>query len=65
MDLVADWEKPSDNQWTVPVGGGIGKLHRFGKQPVDFKLQVYSNVEKPTGGPDWSMMFAVKFLFPK
>ena len=63
--ITADWEKPSGDQWTVPVGGGIGKLHRFGKLPVDFKLQAYTNVEKPTGGPEWSTMFAVKFLFPK
>ena len=63
--FTADWEKPSSDQWTVPVGGGVGKLVRFGKQPVDFKLQAFSNVEKPEGGPDWSMMFAVKFLFPK
>lgn len=63
--LTADWEKSSSNQWTVPFGGGIGKLARFGKQPVDFKLQAFGNVEKPEGGPDWSMMFAVKFLFPK
>lgn len=63
--MTADWEKPSSNQWTVPVGGGIGKLARFGKQPVDFKLQAFSIVESPEGGPDWSMMFAVKFLFPK
>jgi hypothetical protein len=63
--ITADWERSSGDQWTVPFGGGIGKLHRFGKLPVDFKLQVFSNVEKPEGGPDWSMMFAVKFLFPK
>jgi hypothetical protein len=63
--MTADWEKPSSNQWTVPVGGGIGKLARFGNQPVDFKLQAFSVVESPDGGPEWNMMFAVKFLFPK
>ncbi len=63
--MTADWEQASGNQWTVPVGGGLGKLTRFGKQPVDFKLQAFSNIEKPEGGADWSMMFAVKFLFPK
>jgi len=63
--MTADWEKPSGDKWTIPVGGGIGKLHRFGKQPVDFKVQAFTNVEKPDGGPDWSMQFAVKFLFPK
>ena len=63
--MTADWEKPGSERWTVPLGGGIGKLVRFGKQPVDFKLQAFGNVVKPDGGPDWSMMFAVKFLFPK
>ena len=63
--ITADWEQYSGNQWTVPFGGGIGRLMRFGKLPVDFKLQAFGNVEKPEGGPDWSMMFAVKFLFPK
>jgi len=63
--MTADWEKPGDERWTVPLGGGIGRLVRFGKQPVDFKLQAFGNVAKPDGGPDWSMMFAVKFLFPK
>ena len=24
--ITADWEKSSSNQWTVPFGGGIGRL---------------------------------------
>lgn len=63
--MTADWEKPSGEEWTIPIGGGIGKLVRFGNQPVDFKLQGFGNVEAPDGGPEWSIMFAVKFLFPK
>ncbi len=62
---TADWTKDSTDRWTVPVGGGFGKLTRFGKLPIDFKLQAFANLEKPSGGPDWSMMFAMKFLFPK
>lgn len=38
---------------------------RFGNQPVVFKLQGFGNAEAPDGGPEWSIMFAVKFLFPK
>ena len=47
------------------VGGGIGRLVRFGKQPVDSKLAAYANVEKPDLGPDCSLQFQVKLLFPK
>ncbi len=48
----------------MPFGLKRGLL-RFGKQPVDFKVQGFGNVEKPDGGPEWSMMFSMKFLFPK
>lgn len=63
--FTADWEADSDEQWTIPVGGGAGRLVRFGKQPVDFKLAAYYNVEKPEFGPEWNLLFSVKFLFPK
>ena len=63
--ISANWEADSGNEWTVPLGGGAGRLVRFGKQPVDFKLMAFSNVEKPDFGPDWSAQFTVKFLFPK
>jgi hypothetical protein len=63
--ITANWDANEGNKWTVPIGAGVGKLHRFGKQPVDFKLVYYYNVEKPTIGADWSLLFSVKLLFPK
>ena len=49
----------------MPLGGGIGKMHKLGNQPVDFKLQGFYNVEAPEAAPDWSLQFVVKFLFPR
>ena len=63
--FVADWEADSDNTWTVPIGGGVGRLVRFGNQPVDFKVQSFWNAEHPDNTPDWNVQFQVKFLFPK
>ena len=63
--MTADWETESEDRWTIPVGGGLGKLARFGKLPVDFKLAAYYNLEKPQFGSDWAAQFTVKFLFPK
>jgi hypothetical protein len=63
--ITANWEASSGNRWTVPFGGGIGRLVKFGKLPVDLKLQGFYNVEKPSGAADWSLQFQVKFLFPK
>ena len=63
--MTANWEANSGDEWTVPLGGGFGRLIRFGKQPVDLKLMSYWNVEKPEFGADWSIQFTVKFLIPK
>ena len=49
----ADWEADSDNTWTVPVGGGFGKIFRIGKQPMNASVQAFYNVEKPDFGADW------------
>ena len=63
--MIADWEANSSNRYFVPVGGGAGRLLRFGQQPVDFKLQGFWNAEKPKGAADWSLQFQVKLLFPQ
>jgi hypothetical protein len=47
------------------MGGGVGKIHRIGKQPINLSFQGYYNVEHPTGGPEWSLRFQVQLLFPK
>jgi len=64
--ITANWEADSDNTWTVPFGGGFGRLFRIGKLPVNTQVQAYYNVEKPDDlGPDWTLRFQVQFLFPK
>ena len=63
--LTADWSADSSNQWTVPVGGGVGRLVRIGKLPVNFSVQAYYNVETPDSGSDWSARFQITFLLPK
>src|SRR5262245_21836040 len=63
--ITADFDAKSDDRWTVPVGGGVGKLQRIGKLPVNFQLQAFANVESPRFGPDWQLRFQVQFLFPK
>jgi hypothetical protein len=63
--ITADWEANSDNRWTVPIGGGGGKIVRIGKQPLNLQLQAFYNVEHPDNGPEWSLRFQFAFLFPK
>jgi hypothetical protein len=63
--MTANWKADSNDQWTIPVGGGLGKIFRIGKQPVNASTQVFYNVEAPEHGPNWSARFQLQFLFPK
>lgn len=63
--MTYNWEADSDNAWTIPVGGGIGKVMRFNDTPVDLRVSAYWNVEAPESAPDWFVEFQVKLLFPK
>lgn len=63
--ITANWEADSGNRWTVPVGGGMGKVFRMGKQPVNINTQVFYNVEKPAWVGDWTWRLQFQLLFPK
>src|SRR4051794_8987392 len=64
--ITADWEaKQGKNIWTVPVGGGFGRLFRAGKLPVNTSVQAFDDVESPEFGTDWTLRLQVQFLFPK
>ena len=62
--ITRNWLADSDNGWTVPVGGGAGKILNIGKQPVSLSVQAFDNVVTPDGGPDWSVMTQFTLLFP-
>lgn len=61
--IASDWTKEQSERWTVPMGGGVGKLFYVGKLPISISLQGFYNVVTPTGGPNWSMNFQLAFLF--
>lgn len=63
--ITANWEADSEDRWTVPVGGGVGKIFRIGKQPMNAQVAAYYNVDKPRFGADWQLRLQLQFLFPK
>ena len=63
--ITANWQASSGNVWTVPVGGGIGRIMKFGAQPVSLLAQFYGNAVHPANGPSWTMRLQISFLFPK
>ncbi|WP_205772450.1 hypothetical protein [Microvirga calopogonii] len=63
--VTANWEADHGERWTVPVGGGFGRVFRIDKQPVNAQLSAYYNVVKPTDGADWQLRAQLTFLFPE
>lgn len=63
--ITADWQAPSGNKWTVPVGGGFGKVFRIGKLPLNGSCAYYANVVRPDPGADWTLRVQIAVLLPK
>ena len=63
--LTANWEAGSGNVWTVPFGGGVGRVMKLGFQPVNLTAQFYGNAVHPAGTSSWGMRLQIAFLFPK
>ncbi len=63
-NITADWNAPSGQEWTVPLGLGVSKVTGIGKQPVNISLQYYHNVVRPdaAGADVVRMVFAL--LYP-
>lgn len=63
--ITANWTADSDNRWTLPVGGGVGKIFHLGKLPVNTQLSAYYNAVTPDEGADWQVRAQVQLMFPK
>lgn len=63
--ITANWEGSKGSVWTVPFGGGVGRIMRVGAQPVNLSAQFYGNAEYPSSGSPWGMRLQISFLFPK
>jgi hypothetical protein len=58
--FTGDWRRDT---WSVPVGGGIGRVMKIGL-PVNINVQAYWYAVTPPGGPTWLFRGVVQFLFP-
>lgn len=63
--ITANWQAPGSNKWTVPVGGGVGKVFRIGKLPFNANLGYYAHVIRPDPSADAVVRFQIALLLPK
>jgi hypothetical protein len=63
--ITANWEANDDNRWTLPIGGGFGRIFKIGHQAVNANIAAYYNVLRPEDtGADWQLRAEWTFLFP-
>ncbi len=63
--ITANWEVESGDRWTVPIGGGAGKISKIGSLPIDLRVQAFGYLAKPDGGPAWTLQIQGKLIFLK
>ena len=49
--LTVDWKANSGQQWTVPIGGGVGKIFHLGKLPVNTPIRRTTTWSSLTSAP--------------
>jgi len=67
--ITADWTVDSGHRWTVPVGGGFGRVFPVGDMVMDVHVQAfYNGLTAPAAGMTnvgkWTSLLVVHFLFP-
>jgi hypothetical protein len=67
-NITADWTVP-DNKWTVPLGGGFGRVMPVGDVIVNARFEAYYNeafgrAPGITNVGEWTAMFTLHFVLP-
>jgi hypothetical protein len=67
--ITADWTVDEDHRWTVPVGGGFGRVFPVGNMVLDIHAQAfYNGLTEPAAGStnvgEWTALLVVHFLLP-
>jgi hypothetical protein len=65
LDAANGGDTTSGGRWTIPFGGGVGRITRLGPQPVNMALNFYGNAVHPSGASSWGMRLQIALLYPK
>lgn len=63
--ISVNWQANSNNAWTVPVGGGVGKVVSVYGEMLNIAAQAYVYPVHPTTGSGWAVQTTLQWLFPK
>ena len=65
-NILVDWNAPSEDVWTVPVGLGLAKVVKLGRLPIKIQLAVqYMPVHPRISGQEWNVQVSITPVLPK
>jgi hypothetical protein len=65
LDAANGGDTTSGGRWTIPFGGGVGRITRLGPQPVNMAVNFYGNVVHPSGASSWGLRLQIALLYPQ
>jgi hypothetical protein len=65
--MTANWKADRDSDtWTIPVGGGFGKIFKINDHPFRASVQAFAYVNNPDAvDTDWTLQAEFRLLFPR
>jgi len=59
--MTPNWNASSGDVWTIPVGGGVGRVFEVSGLAIHPTLQAYDYVKRPSDGAAWELRLEVSF----
>ena len=63
--LYADHKVSTGHAWTIPVGGGVGRVLKIGPQTINSQLSAYRNVVHTSQGAHWQLRAQLALVYPQ
>ncbi len=63
--ISANRKPGSRYSWTVPFGGGAGRVFQLGEQALNTAIEVYKNAKTPQYQSNLQVELSISLLFPK
>ena len=63
LGLSHSWDAPNDDDWTVPIGGGVRKLFEVHGQKMGLQVEGLDYVSRKPKDPEWELRATIEFLY--
>lgn len=63
--ITANWARKDSDRWTVPVGGGFGRVFAWDGVHYNARVEVFRNVSRPQYAPSTQVQLQLQILLPE